>query len=77
MTPKGVNLGVRWGGAPGSMDVIIKKWPWNSPLSTPEFYNQSMIWSADNIDFEDVKRKPDPKTWKYYTKRTTGQKDDY
>jgi hypothetical protein len=76
MTPKGINLGVRWG-APGSMDIVIKKWPWKNPMSTPEFYNEAMLWAADNIDFEDVKSKPNPKAWKYYTKRTTGQKDNY
>jgi hypothetical protein len=31
-----------------------------------------MQWAAENIDFEDVKRKPEPGAWKYYTKRTTG-----
>ncbi|KAB2643439.1 MAG: hypothetical protein DVB29_05780 [Verrucomicrobia bacterium] len=44
-------------------------------MSTSEFYNEAMLWAADNIDFEDVKSKPNPKAWKYYTKRTTGNKE--
>jgi hypothetical protein len=73
MTPNGVNLGVRWG-QPGSMDIIVKRWPYNSTMTTAAFYNTAMLWAADNIDFEDVKRKPGKNEWKYYAKRTTAQR---
>lgn len=69
MTPKQVNLGVRWG-MPGSMDVLIKKWPYRDHPTNLKFYDEAMQWAAANIDFEDVKRKPQENAWKYYTKRT-------
>jgi hypothetical protein len=36
-----------------------------------------MQWAAENIDFEDVKLKPEPRAWKYYTKRTTGSRPQF
>lgn len=71
MTPKGINLGVYWR-SEGSMDITIKKWRVGDHASVLDFYDEAMKWAADNVDFEDVKRKPDPQAWKYYTKRTTG-----
>ena len=69
MTPKQVDLGVRWG-QPGSMDVLIKKWSYSAHPTNIKFYDEAMQWAAENIDFEDVKRKPEEKAWKYYTKST-------
>lgn len=76
MTPKQVNLGVRWG-LPGAMDVKIKQWKWSDHSSALDFYDKAMQWAAENIDFEDVKLKPEPDAWKYYTKRTTGGKGQF
>ena len=75
MTPKQVDLGVRW--RVGSMDIVIKKWPYREHPTNLKFYDEAMQWAADNIDFEDVKRKPEAEAWKYYTKRTTGGKEPF
>jgi hypothetical protein len=69
MTPKQIDLGVRWG-RPGSMDMFIKKWSHREHPTNLKFYDEAMQWAAENIDFEDVNRKPEEKAWKYYTKRT-------
>lgn len=66
MTPKKIPLGL-YGRSLGSMDIIIKKFP--SELEVIEFFNVAMDWAADNIDFEHAKKNPDPKTFKYYTKK--------
>jgi hypothetical protein len=76
MTPKQVNLGVRWG-MPGSMDVLIKKWSYSAHPTSLKFYDEAMQWAAENIDFEDVKRKPNEKAWKYYTKGTIKRRDPF
>ena len=75
MTPKGVDLGVRW--KTGSMDIKIKSWKAGDHSSVLDFYDKAMQWAAENIDFEDVKLKPEPRSWKYYTKRTTGRRPQF
>ena len=75
MTPKQVDLGVR--SSAGSMDIVIKKWPYREHPTNLKFYDEAMQWAADNIDFEDAKRKPEAEAWKYYTKRTTGGKEPF
>jgi hypothetical protein len=76
MTPNQVDLGARWG-RPGSMDIVIKRWKGSDHSTDLEFYDKAMQWAAENIDFEDVKLKPQPTAWKYYTKRTTGQRSPF
>jgi hypothetical protein len=76
MTPNQVDLGVRWG-KPGSMDVKIKSWKGTEHSSDLEFYDKAMQWAAENIDFEDVKLKPEPESWKYYTKSTTASRKPF
>jgi hypothetical protein len=66
MTPKQIAIGV-WGRRVGSMDIIIKKFPQTS--SHEEFYNKSMQWAADNIDFAQAQLNPEPTQWKYYKKK--------
>lgn len=66
MTPKGINVGV-WRRDKGSMDIAIKSFP--GEMTDLEFYDRSMNWAADNIDFEEVMNKPGAKDWKYYTKK--------
>jgi len=66
MMPKGIDLGV-WGRKIGSMDFKIKRF--STIESDLEFFDVAMNWAADNIDFDHARRNPDPKTWKYYTKK--------
>ena len=71
MTPKGINIGV-WSRTSGSMDILIKKF--NDTGSDLEFYNTSMLWAAENIDFEHAKLYPENQVWKYYKKKKEGAK---
>jgi hypothetical protein len=59
------------------MDMKIKSWKGSEHSSDLEFYDKAMQWAAENIDFEDVKLKPEPEAWKYYTKRTTGRNSPF
>jgi len=71
MTPKQINIGV-WSRKYGSMDINIKHFKETS--TDFEFYDRSMLWAADNIDFEQAALYPEKTTWKYYKKHKTQAK---
>jgi hypothetical protein len=68
MTPKQINIGIgsRRGGL-GSMDIAIKHF--RNITANLDFYNQAMLWAAENIDFEHAVLYPEKSIWKYNVKK--------